>query len=294
METKNVLVVLAGALVLSLIVSLAVVGGFKGTGYAVGDTVKVRVAEGKSGTFSLGGVKHTITVSKTFRYQQYPSANVIVDGDTTYGIQVGGSISTPSNLKVTVDKITSFFRRDYVSFTVTEVQDCEPSNGYCANALDCIDAGGNALDYDCTFGLDCCSINPEKSCSDLGGDICFADEACSGDETYNSVDQKFCCLNGGTCTPFPVPSEEFITEVELYSILSNSFGIIRNEVGLSCRDACNDYHTYEGDAGATCMAGFEFDRVGRVIKDTLSCNFNPDEQFINSSRSLSCLCTSKS
>jgi len=113
METKNVLVVLAGALVLSLIVSLAVVGGFKGTGYAVGDTVKVRVAEGKSGTFSLGGVKHTITVSKTFRYQQYPSANVIVDGDTTYGIQVGGSISTPSNLKVTVDKITSFFRRDY-------------------------------------------------------------------------------------------------------------------------------------------------------------------------------------
>ncbi|HLC86664.1 MAG TPA: hypothetical protein VJH65_00080, partial [Candidatus Nanoarchaeia archaeon] len=63
--------------------------------------------------------------------------------------------------------------------TTTPVQDCEPSNGYCSDALDCIDAGGNALDYDCTFGLDCCSINPEKSCSDLGGDICFADEDCS-------------------------------------------------------------------------------------------------------------------
>ncbi|HLC86910.1 MAG TPA: hypothetical protein VJH65_01375, partial [Candidatus Nanoarchaeia archaeon] len=65
------------------------------------------------------------------------------------------------------------------------------------------------LDYDCTFGLDCCSINPEKSCSDLGGDICFADEDCSGDETYNSVDQKSCCLTG-SCVPSaaPTPTEE--------------------------------------------------------------------------------------
>ncbi|HLC87279.1 MAG TPA: hypothetical protein VJH65_03340 [Candidatus Nanoarchaeia archaeon] len=147
METKNVLVVLAGALVLSLIVSLAVVGGFKGTGYTVGDTVKVRVAEGKSGTFSLGGVKRIINVvsanSQTvnFNIDNTPLDNILVD--STKNVIVG-------NLQISIDKVTSFFGRDYVYFTVTEVAiervtGCAKTSG---NNFECVLIEGVILVYE--------------------------------------------------------------------------------------------------------------------------------------------------
>ena len=126
METKNVLVVVGVAVVLSVIVSLAVVGNLKGTGYAVGDTTKVRVAEGKNGTFSLGGVKHTISVS--FADAKTGRVNFSIDNTLTKSTSVGGSVNYVGvesiygqNFEATVDKITSFFGRDYVYFTVKEI-----------------------------------------------------------------------------------------------------------------------------------------------------------------------------
>ncbi|HLC86751.1 MAG TPA: hypothetical protein VJH65_00540 [Candidatus Nanoarchaeia archaeon] len=121
METKNVLVVLAGALVLSLIVSLAVVGNFKGTGYAVGDTVKVRVAEGKSWTFSLGGNIYEIGVTSADTKSKL--ANFKVNGEVFQNVREGDKkINVKGNLQINVDKINSFFRTEYVYFTVTEVE----------------------------------------------------------------------------------------------------------------------------------------------------------------------------
>jgi len=124
METKNVLVVLAGALVLSLIVSLAVVGGFKGTGYAVGDTVRTQnIYEGasKPSTFTLGGVKHTINVLDI-------SENVafIVDGvkEDTITLLTGQESGIDRDIDLLFTLLytgKNFFGKEYAVFQVTEV-----------------------------------------------------------------------------------------------------------------------------------------------------------------------------
>src|SRR3989344_6101869 len=129
MEIKNVLVVLAGALVLTLIVSLAVVGNFKGSGYAVGDTVKTPVIyEGAVREFVIGQFAHRIVVrdvdSSGAVYFELDGSEKyrIIKGET---IQLVGRILVPSqsnDFDVTLLYTgKNIFGREYAVFQVTEV-----------------------------------------------------------------------------------------------------------------------------------------------------------------------------
>ncbi|HLC86774.1 MAG TPA: hypothetical protein VJH65_00655 [Candidatus Nanoarchaeia archaeon] len=116
METKNVLVVLAGALVLSLIVSLAVVGGFKGTGYAVGDTTKVTVPIG-SKTFNFAGASHTIRVTSIIGNKiegSFDGQKISLEAGTSESVTIGNKI------KVISAGVKYFYRKSAV-FQLTEV-----------------------------------------------------------------------------------------------------------------------------------------------------------------------------
>jgi len=126
METKNVLVVLAGALVISLIVSLAVVGNFTGTGYAVGDTVRTQnIYERaiKPSAFTLGRVQHTINVldisenKVAFGVDGVKEDIIIHVGEQAYAERNGIGLSiTP----LSVGK-NFYSKAEYAVFQVTEV-----------------------------------------------------------------------------------------------------------------------------------------------------------------------------
>ena len=137
METKNVLVVLAGALVLSLIVSLAVLGNFKGTGYAVGDTVKTpAIYEGTSKSFTLGGVSYTLYVSD-ISIQDFAGGTKLADfnleNKQTLTVKEGESAVVKlqeyaggKSLEVKLLYIRSnIFKKNYAVFQVTEVEPVE-------------------------------------------------------------------------------------------------------------------------------------------------------------------------
>lgn len=97
---------------------------------------------------------------------------------------------------------------------------CVDFGFYCGNRFKC--AGDLLNNYDCSdsgVGLECCSEPFEKdSCSEIGGEICGADEKCS--KQIESSSDGACCT--GTCEVKVVENE------------------CRINVGGVCRSDCND------------------------------------------------------
>jgi len=112
---------------------------------------------------------------------------------------------------------------------------CSEAGYFCIPSADCPpaeDVGGN---YFCSSLSETCCINENlKTCAEFGGDVCSADEVCTGNER-RSADQNQCCT--GECVPKPV-------ETECESMTYN------------CLDQCSDYQeevsTYACDGQKIC------------------------------------------
>ena len=120
METKNVLVVLAGALVLSLIVSLAVVGNFKGIGYAVGDSVRVVILEGRGSIFTLDGIKHIIS----FKSVKEDKETAVINIDGQLFSLKNGNIIAIGNLELKLSSLSKirFFNKWKAILDIKEIE----------------------------------------------------------------------------------------------------------------------------------------------------------------------------
>ncbi len=81
-------------------------------------------------------------------------------------------------------------------------QSCESANSEyaCTTLIKCTALGGNNLEnYECSSGI-CCSKSPDtQTCAEQQGEICGADETCSGTESPSS--EGSCCL--AECNPSP-------------------------------------------------------------------------------------------
>jgi hypothetical protein len=85
-------------------------------------------------------------------------------------------------------------------------EDCLKSNYYCANSkLECADVGTVKEGYYCSRAGTCCTANPDRTCSELGGIICTSSQICSGTEKPKASGMSMyesCCI--GTCTAKPI------------------------------------------------------------------------------------------
>jgi hypothetical protein len=75
--------------------------------------------------------------------------------------------------------------------------DCE-NTGYCMSRANCEKAGGNIFaDYDCPGAFNkCCSVQQIiETCSEMDGDVCASNEACTGDEV-SAAGTNYCCVDG--------------------------------------------------------------------------------------------------
>lgn len=97
--------------------------------------------------------------------------------------------------------------------------DCEDKSGFCISDIDCSEAEGTDMNYECSGAWDiCCSKNRIlKTCYEQGGEICGSDEICqvgttedasdvvSGQtcciqgECYQEAEESECAAAGGTC-----------------------------------------------------------------------------------------------
>ncbi len=113
----------------------------------------------------------------------------------------GGGVIVPGETNVTGNGTVSPDQ----PYDPDVVSDCEASGYYCApDAVTCLEAGGDILSeerFSCTrYTQACCTVPAEaslRSCFDLGGEVCGADEQCPVDGVPAS--DGSCCLEG--CEP---------------------------------------------------------------------------------------------
>ena len=131
------------------------------------------------------------------------------------------------------------------------VSDCQVSGYYCApDAVTCLEAGGDVVSeqrFLCTrYTQACCTVPAEstlKSCFDLGGEVCGADEQCPLESVPAS--DGSCCLAGcepreesGTGQPperIPEPVEEEKSSSLRWIIISLSILILLVIIGIVYR-----------------------------------------------------------
>ncbi len=85
---------------------------------------------------------------------------------------------------------------------------CEDYNYYCITQGECDEAGGNVLPNFYCSGLKVCCDTPavEKTCEELGGEVCGEDYICD-EATVSALDTDECCL--GSCISETPECEEY-------------------------------------------------------------------------------------
>ncbi len=134
-----------------------------------------------------------------------------------------------NNIRDTGFLLYAGWPRTVSSGTGQQSNDCGSQSYSCVPVPICDEIGGEIYaQYDCSTGV-CCSKSPIKqSCQEQGGQLCGADESCSGSSAQSS--EGTCCL--ATCEP---ASQQTACEIS-GGICSSSCSDQTNQIGESCED----------------------------------------------------------
>ena len=96
-----------------------------------------------------------------------------------------------------------------INQTTTQSVFCEEVGAFCLSITQtqCTNASGSVLDYYCSSSRVCCTQNvtvvPDKTCSQLNGEVCPTTKICPSEKILNSKDVSFgkCCQKNGCTLP---------------------------------------------------------------------------------------------